>query len=192
MPRDLNFDGVRLLSHMVRAGFLTLLHNQLSNKERVQVSLIWVASINLNVRYQLLPPVVLHPFSKGWQMDEETVIATMQIRMQSLRLTENRSTCTLADLRPGVFAHPNTANLQVALPPITISNKLHQLPMFHLQQGADLLPGTLAVGDAKSELVSVVTGGVFRAAEGQSRWSAMNRDICPITVCPLLKLDGPT
>jgi hypothetical protein len=155
---------------MVQAGFVTLLHMQASDQERVQLALIWVASINLNLRYQLLPPILLHPFSKGWQIHEETVIATMQIRMQAVREIEHRSECSLAELRPGVFAHPKTAALRVGLPLGDALFRLQQLPKFQLQNGTDLLPGTLAVGDSSEAAVSVTTGGFFRAAEGQSKW----------------------
>lgn len=155
---------------MVQAGFVTLLHMQASAKERVQLALIWVASINLNSRYQLLPPVLLHPFSKGWQIHEETAMATMQIRLQALRETERRTECTLAELRPGVFAHPNTAALRVCLPASGCLHRLHQLPKFQLQNGTDLLPGILAIGDVSESVISVTEGGLFRAAEGQSRW----------------------
>lgn len=155
---------------MVQAGFVTLLHMQASDKERVQLALIWVASINLNSRYQLLPPVLLHPFSKGWQIHEETAMATMQLRMQALRETERRSECALADLRPGVFAHPNTAALRVCLPPSGCLHRLHQLPKFQLQNGTDLLPGTVSVGDSSEAAISVTAGGLFRAQEGQGKW----------------------
>lgn len=169
VPRDFQFNGVRLLQ-MVQAGFVTLLHMQAPDKERVQLALIWIASINRNARYRLLPPELLHPFAKGWQIHEETAMATMQIRMQALREIEQRTDCTLMDLRPGAFAHPNTAGLRVCLPSADCLERLHQLPKFQLQNGTDLLPGTVAVGDASEAPVSVLAGGLFRAAEGQSHW----------------------
>lgn len=176
IPRDFKFNGVSLLLNMLEAGFVTLLHSQASNKERVQLALIWVASINLDSRYRLVPPALLHPFSNGWQLHEETAMAMMQLRMQSLReslsQTDRRSECALADLRLGVFAHPNTAALRVCLPPSGCLQRIHQLTEFQLQNGTDLLPGTVtvSVGDSSEAAISITAGGLFRAQEGQGKW----------------------
>ena len=166
VPRSFRFNDASLLD-VVDEAYATLLRVPSPEQVRVQLPLIWMASTSLDLT---LPPELLDPFSEGWQAQEKTAIAAMLIRMQALRETERRSVCTLAELRPGVFAHPNTAALRVCLPPSDSLQRLHSLPRFQLQNGTDMLPGTLTVGDSSEATVSVSTGGVFRAAEGQSRW----------------------
>ena len=168
MPRDFKMNGVSLLQ-LEQAGFVTLLGSGVSTA-RVQLSLIWVACINANLRYQLLQPVLLHPFSAGRQLHEETAIASMQIRMQALRDVRQQSTCTLLQLRPGAYASASTGGLQVALPPMDCLSVVHSLPRFYLQNASDVLPMAVSAGDSSQTPVSLAAGGLFRGAQGQSKW----------------------
>ena len=153
---------------MEQAGFVTLFSNVTSDTRRVQLSLIWIASMNLSRNW--LEPELLNPFAKGWTIHEENAMVTMLLRIQAMREIQKKSQCTLLELRPGAFANANTATRLVNIPLSSSIQHLYSLPKFYLQNGTDVLPMTLPVGDASESAVTVSNGGLFRAAPGQGKW----------------------